>query len=350
MKKNILIIDDSALMRRIFCDIINSDSRFEVKATANDGKEGLKILEKESFDAIILDINMPNMNGIEFLKALKRAGRQEKIVVASTYTKAGAAITLTCLELGAMDFIQKPLITRDVKGEEFVSRFLQILDVVTSLKPTEHKTVASEMSSTATLPSRSTCGIRKLVAICSSTGGPQALKSVIPYLPANIDAPIIVVQHMPSGFTKSLAERLDSLSQVSVSEAQEGDRLENGHVYIAKGGAHLKYSNSCTEGRLVYTDEAPREGVRPCANYLYESLIDSPYDEIVCVVLTGMGKDGSEGIVNLSKSKKLYVVSQNESSCTVYGMPKAVNATGITDKVVDLSHVAQEIIMNVGVK
>ena len=187
------------------------------------------------------------------------------------------------------------------------------------------------------------------MAIASSTGGPRALQSVIPKLPKNIKSPIVLVQHMPEGFTASLAERLDSLSEVRVKEAAEGDILESGTVYISKGGKHMHIVKNGPKNVVHYVDGPTREGVRPCANFMYESLMDSDYDEVCCVVLTGMGADGTEGIKNLKAKKKVHVIGQEESTCTVYGMPKAVAVAGLVDQVVKLDDVAQEIIMNVGV-
>ena len=155
---------------------------------------------------------------------------------------------------------------------------------------------------------------------------------------------------MPAGFTASLAERLNSLSQISVKEAAEGDALEAGKVYIAKGGKHLNIAYSGGRHIIHYSDEPTREGVKPCANYMYESLRDSRYDQVVCVVLTGMGADGTQGIRNLKAAKKVQVIAQEESTCAVYGMPKSVVKAGVTDQIVPLEQIAQEIIMNVGVK
>ena len=189
----------------------------------------------------------------------------------------------------------------------------------------------------------------RIVAIASSTGGPRALQSVIPKLPKNLKTPVVLVQHMPEGFTASLAERLDSLSEVKVKEAAEGDVLTAGTVYISKGGKHMHIVKSGGKYTIHYMDGPTREGVRPCANFMYESLMDSDYDEVCCVVLTGMGADGTEGIKNLKTKKKVFVIGQEESTCTVYGMPKAVAVAGLVNQVVKLEDVAQEIIMHVGV-
>ena len=190
----------------------------------------------------------------------------------------------------------------------------------------------------------------QIVALASSTGGPKALQSVIPKLPANLKVPVVVVQHMPAGFTASLSERLNSLSEVTVKEAAEGDVLMPGSVYIAMGGKHLNILNVAGKYTIHYSDEPAREGVKPCANYMYESLMDSKLDRIVCVVMTGMGADGTEGIQHLKEKKKIHVIVQEASTCAVYGMPKSAVNAGLADQIVPLEQIAQEITTNVGVK
>ena len=194
---------------------------------------------------------------------------------------------------------------------------------------------------------KSTCD--KLVAIACSTGGPRALLEVIPKLPPDFPAPVLIVQHMPDGFTETLANRLNSLSGMSVKEAAEGDVLLPGYVYVAKAGKHMKIVRMNREHRIHLSDEDYREGVRPCANYMYESLAGSNYDEIICVVLTGMGADGTEGIKFLQKQKKTKIIIQNKDSCVVYGMPGSIEKNKLKHKSVDLKYIASEIILNVGV-
>ncbi len=190
---------------------------------------------------------------------------------------------------------------------------------------------------------------KKIVAIASSTGGPKALQVLVPLLPPNLNAPILIVQHMPEGFTKALADRLDTLSEISVKEAEEGDVLENGHVFLARGGRHMNAVRTGERHRIHYTDEPPREGVKPCANYMYESLADCGYDEIICTVLTGMGADGTAGIVNLKKKKRVTVFAQKEETCVVYGMPRSIVLAGLVEKGLSLEQIAQEITKSVGV-
>ncbi len=357
--KNILVVDDSALMRRVICDIINSDSRFHVVDRATNGEEALELLSRKTYDAVILDVNMPKMNGLELLKALRDRKIVARVIMASTDTREGAKTTLDALSLGAIDFVHKPENAMDCRDGVFNVRLLNILSVVCDSKEAsfEEETEAEKKSKEDTraklleLASKSSKAIkdRQIVAIASSTGGPKALQEVVSRLPKNLKCPVVIVQHMPKGFTQSLAERLDELSECTVTEAKEGEILNNGQVYIAMGGKHLNLENSAGKYKVHYSDEPSREGVKPSANYMYESLINCSQDRAVCVVLTGMGSDGTEGIKNLSKRKNIFVIAQDEDSSTVYGMPKAIFNAGLTNSVVPLKNVAQEIIMNVGV-
>ena len=169
-------------------------------------------------------------------------------------------------------------------------------------------------------------------------------------MPKDLKAPVLIVQHMPAGFTKSLADRLNTLSELTVKEAEEGDVLTPGTVYLAKGGMHMKVITKNSVSQIHFSDEPAREGVKPCANYMYESLVDSPFEQVLCVVMTGMGADGTKGIVNLETKKKVHVIVQEESTCAVYGMPKSVANAGLADQIVGLEQLSQEIIMNVGVR
>lgn len=356
-KKKILVIDDSALMRRVMCDIINQDERFQVVDQAVDGLEALELLTRKSYDAVVLDVNMPKMNGIELLKELQKRKISVRIMMASTDTREGAKVTLDSLELGALDFVHKPDNAAECRSADFKREFIDTLDAVSQSKaPTFGKTFVMEEIKTAKrmveLVSKNTANIRgtRIVALASSTGGPKALQQVIPRLPANLKAAVLIVQHMPVGFTQSLAERLNSLSEIEVSEAVEGETIKEGHVYVARGGKHMNAVTKANRAIIHYTDEPAREGVKPCANYMYESLKTSLYDEVVCVVMTGMGADGTKGIVNLKEAKKTHVIAQNQDTCAVYGMPKSIVTAGLADQIVPLEQIAQEIILNVGVK
>lgn len=388
MKKKILVVDDSALMRRVLCDIINSDDRFEVVDTAINGAEGFKLIVSRSYDAVVLDVYMPQMTGLEMLKEMQNSNVKANVLMASTTTGEGARETLTALEYGAIDFIKKPENVADARLDDFKNKLLEHLDVVANAnvgmqafsrpsiggntgdkarkfvarydvnfhnRPVEKKEEIQPIvrnTGTGTIKTRPSNNIkgRKMVAIASSTGGPKALQDVIPRLPKNLDAPVLLVQHMPKGFTQSLAERLNELSEMTVTEAKNGERLESGHVYIAQGGLHLNAERRGSDYYIKYTDEPTREGVKPCANYMYESLMDSNFDEIVCVVLTGMGADGTAGIKALDKKKKIHVIAQDQATSTVYGMPKSIALSGLVNEIVPIDKVAEQITKNVGVR
>ena len=347
MAKKILVVDDSALMRRLACDIINSDERFHVEKIAHDGEEALKFLEKEKFDGVVLDVNMPKLDGLGLLKELNKRGIKARILMFSSLTDDGTKETLEALEHGAVDFIKKPenIVRAD---DDFKKQFISVLCVVTGLSHTSH--THGESRSFRTRAGSPIAGGEKLVAIASSTGGPKALQQVIPFLPANLNAPVLIVQHMPPVFTRSLAERLDGLSKIHVKEAEEGDVIQKGTVYLAAGGRHMKAGKIGGRMKIYYTDEPTREGVRPAANYMYESLMDSPYSEICCAVLTGMGADGTAGIKNLEQQKKIYVIAQDSPTSAVYGMPRAIAQTGLVNEILPLDKIADAIIKDVGVR
>lgn len=394
LKKNILVIDDSALMRRVLSDIINSDERFHVEAVASNGLEGLNILSDNPslFDLVMLDINMPVMDGIEFLQTMNKMGMKYTVLVVSMLTKEGAAITIKCLEYGAFDFVRKPSSYVEAGKEGFRKTILDRVEAAIfgdSTDQKSHSAASVPIPSMPGLKSRKDAGnytkkpeesleakegavkrepygrydktlgkkppvhgSNKLVALACSTGGPKSLQSVIPLLPKNLDAPFLLVQHMPEGFTFSLAERLNELSGIKVKEAKDGDILEKGVVYIAKGGFQMRVNKS-SYGKycLSLSDEPARGGLKPCADIMYESLALLDFDEVTCVVLTGMGGDGSKGITTMKQNnKKIYVIAQDEETSIVYGMPKILYQTGLVNEVVPLKKIANAITEHVGVR
>ena len=353
MKSNILIVDDSALLRRVECDIINSDNKLQATDTCKDGMEALEKLRTQKYDAVILDINMPRMNGLEVLSHLQKESIKTPVVVVSTLTIEGADEAIKSLELGAFDFVTKPNNIIEAKGNQFKETLLRVVYAAVRITPAHSASrnlTVVEKKAGAIVNKHKAAGSNKIVAIASSTGGPKALQSVIPFLPAELLAPVVLVQHMPAGFTKSMAERLNELSQVQVKEASNGEVLKNGVVYIAPGGTHIAIKKSGASHVISFNDMPPIGGLKPWANIMFDSLTSSNYDEVVCVVLTGMGADGTNGILSLGKSKPIYVIAQDEKSSVVYGMPRAIYEAGVVDEVVTLSDVAKAITKNVGVK
>ena len=376
MKKNILVVDDSALMRRVICDIINSDSNFQAKDTCKDGLEAYERLKTTSYDVVLLDVNMPRMDGLQLLEKLQDENIKANVIMVSTLTTKDAEVTILALERGAIDFVTKPTAIAEAKGEDFKKKLLSVMNAVLSSRvyarsvsrtagTTRTSTTTGTMSSrtsaidknpalkpaTANFKRLKATGKNKLVALACSTGGPKALQSVIPYLPANLDAPMVLVQHMPAGFTKSMADRLNEVSKIKVKEAEDGDKLEKGHIYVAPGGKHMEVVKCADGSHKISLNNMPAiGGLRPCANITYDSLSKCGYDEVVCVVLTGMGADGTNGILSLGHHKPIHVISQSAETCIVYGMPKAIEESGVVDEVVPLEKVAETITKNVGVK
>ena len=364
MKKNILVVDDSALMRRVICDIINSDSNFQAKDTCRDGLEAYERLKTTTYDGVVLDVNMPRMDGLQLLEKLQQDNIKANVIMVSTLTTKDAEVTILALERGAIDFVTKPTAIAEAKGEDFKQKLLETLTAVLNSRYVARRMARTTGTTEKAAPAmtvkpaklnftrlKAGSGKNKLIALASSTGGPKALQSVIPKLPKNLDAPMVLVQHMPAGFTKSMAERLNEVSALSVKEAENGDKLEKGWVYIAPGGKHMEVAK-CPDGshKIVLNDMPAIGGLRPCANITYDSLSKSGFDEVVCVVLTGMGADGTNGILSLGHHKPVHVISQSADTCVVYGMPKAIEESGMVDDVVPLEKVAETITKNVGVK
>ncbi|MCR5431451.1 MAG: chemotaxis-specific protein-glutamate methyltransferase CheB [Lachnospiraceae bacterium] len=383
MIKKVLAIDDSALMRRVLSDIIASDERFVLEDIAVNGLEAYDLIvsNPSKYDIIILDINMPRMNGIELLERLSAKGIKKPTLVVSTIAREGADETIRCLELGAFDFLTKPDSFMETKSVRFRDRLLSLLAAGLSLPDSAVKELPSKVTREVTKETKAPVkethensskvlsgpmsysnisvfnrkphttvskNAKRLVAIASSTGGPKALQQVLPLLPPNLAAPVVLVQHMPENFTGSLATRMDELSKINVKEAQDGDILKKGWVYIAKGGRHLRIEKKGTEYVLVFDNSPARNGLRPCADIMYESIKELDFDEITCVVLTGMGSDGTRGIGALSTEKNTYVIAQDEATSTVYGMPRMVKEAGVTDEVLPLGEIAAAITKIVG--
>ena len=382
MPKKILVVDDSALMRRVLSDIINKDEEFHTEHSAMDGLEALKLMEQNDFDAIVLDIIMPRMNGIDFLKEVNERGYTAKIIIVSTIARKGAGETIEALELGAFDFVTKPGNLREAKSGEFAAKVLSRLylamgmewnnilsgeieapeQVLRRMRRSDVEVIqehserleTTEYKPEKRLPYSSVVNVNasgKLVALACSTGGPKALQQVIPKLPENLDAAVVLVQHMPVGFTASLSARLDEMSEIRVREAQDGEVLQKGTVYIAKGGSQMRViEKNRHEFVLSVREEGARNGLKPCADILYESLRESSFEDITCVIMTGMGADGTKGILQLKETNKIYVIAQNAESSTVYGMPKAIAESGAADEIKDLDLIADAIIKHVGVR
>ncbi|MCR5691085.1 MAG: chemotaxis-specific protein-glutamate methyltransferase CheB [Eubacterium sp.] len=371
--KKILIIDDSALMRRVLSDIINADSQLTVADTACNGQQALDLLQAgNTYDVAVCDIKMPKVDGVEFLRRMNKGGYKLPVLICSSIASKSANETIEALNLGAFDFVKKPSGTIGSVFREFEESVISRLHLACNLedrdilfKETENKPLKKIEKPTISRMDTKVPGIKdvpenhvahgvkrgdSLLVIASSTGGPKALQSVVPLLPADFPYPIVLVQHMPKGFTESLANRLDEISLVKVKEAADGDCLEKGVVYVAKGGKQCELvQNKAGKYSLSINDKAPRGGLRPCADIFFESLVNTSFEKIYCIVLTGMGADASEGIRLVKDVKKVEVVVQDKETCVVYGMPKAVEALGLADEIVPLESVTKTMLKKIGV-
>lgn len=368
--KKILVVDDSAVMRNLMSAIIEKEPGICVEDLAEDGRMATQLLEEgNSYDLILLDLRMPNLSGVDVLTFMNRNQIKIPTLVVSSIASMSAAETIRALELGAYDFVRKPGVSREPTMSEFRDMLLERIHCAFRVNPhvdvpkkqmeadrtaREHISVPKKriQSDTVTEPKSPAVSFVKalrlgkeekgLIFIASSTGGPKALQSVIPLFPKNIGCPIVVVQHMPEGFTKSLAERLDEMSDCEVREAEDGELLKDGVVYVARGGYQLRIAADGRNGhRFSVERDAPRNGLRPCADIFLESLADTEYKKIYCAVLTGMGSDATQGLLQLKRKKDVYTVSQSRETCVVYGMPRAAVEAGVADVEAELTEVGR---------
>ena len=354
-KYNVLIVDDSSFMRRVISGIIKSNGEIGIIDTAADGIEALNMINDdiEKYDIVLLDVNMPKMNGLQVLNHIEKNKIKCKVIMVSVLVEEGAKETILALEAGAVDFVLKPTGIEGDTASDFEKRLIIAIDEVIHYSGKRKKAFTSE---TAVLHNKIETKSRdrllnKLIVIASSTGGPKTLKDIIPKLPKEIDAPIVLIQHMPAGFTTSLADRLDELCDIHVKEAEDGEVLKKGNVYIAPGSRQLRIMKDLSgKNRFSVKDEGAVGGLNPCADITFKSIAKTGYDDITCVVLTGMGSDGKIGIEYLNGYKDTYVIAQEMSTCVVYGMPRAVINAKMADRILGLDDIAEEILNRVGVQ
>ncbi len=335
----VLVVDDSAFMRKMISDIINQSSSLTVVGTARNGEDALSKLSELNPDVVTLDVEMPVMDGITTLENIMKT-KPTPVVMLSSLTKEGAEKTLLAMSLGAIDFIAKPSgsISLDIKKieDEIVSKLLVAAEsnVSTIIKKNNLKKP----------PTSNFTSIKKgsaIVAIGTSTGGPRALQEVLTHLPKEFDAPIVIVQHMPPGFTKSLADRLDKLSSIQVKEVEDKEVLVKGTAYIARGGHQFRVIEKNKVLTAMVTKEEPVNGHQPSVNVLFESIAQIKGWQPVVAILTGMGADGSTGLKKLkSLQPKTIAISEGKETCIVYGMPQAAEKTGLIDYVLPLNEVS----------
>lgn len=344
-KIRVIIIDDSAFMRKVISDILTSDNRMEVIATARNGEDGINKVKKLQPDVVTLDIHMPIMDGITALRELMNSNPIPVVMLSSAASEDTTIKTVQAISSGAVDFITKPSgpISIDIETmkQEIISKVITASKVRLPLQQQEERAKEKPPSLPTGHARALTKFAQSIVAIGTSTGGPRALQQIITRLPKNIKAPVFIVQHMPAGFTKSLAERLNQKSQVTVKEAIHGEIVKNGTVYIAPGDLHMKLKSIGTSVAIELTKEKAVNGHRPSVDVLFTSLANVKHVNKLAVVLTGMGSDGSNGIKALKAGDKdAVVIAESEESAVVYGMPKAAVRTNLVTKEVVLSDIS----------
>ncbi len=370
-KLKALIVDDSAFFRKILGDMLAEHKDVEVVGTAFNGKNALEKVKTLAPDFVTLDFVMPDMDGIATLRQLKKVAPQVDVVMISAQTTEGAAITVKALEEGACDFVAKPVGLAPGDEMKTMSRQLkEIIDAITCRRRISRTAdslrrmagggeAVSRSAAPAQAPAAAAVrakpfvpssgdGVRRdIVALGISTGGPIALRSVIPKLPASLSVPVVVVQHMPPLFTAALAGSLAQKSAVRVVEGIDGVAIESGVVYIAPGGRQMKLEKRAGSVRIKSTDDPPENNCRRAADYLFRSVAEIYRAAAVGVIMTGMGSDGAMGLREM-KSFGARVIAQDEETSTVFGMPMMAIKAGVVDVVAPLEAIAAEIVKSVG--
>jgi two-component system chemotaxis response regulator CheB len=340
----VLIIDDSALMRALLTEIIGGAADLEVVGSAPDPIAAREMIKSLNPDVLTLDVEMPKMDGLEFLGRLMKL-RPMPVVMISSLTARGSEVTLQALELGAVDFIAKPRAENASQLHGYTEEIRDKIRAANSAHlrrpqaafapvPTRVETPAATVSSRVLN--------EKLIAIGASTGGTEAIKEVIVRLPAEVPG-IVIVQHMPEAFTPSFAKRLDSLGAIRVVESRGGERIQPGHAYLAPGHSHLLVKRSGTGWVTELAQSEPVNRHRPSVDVLYQSVAKEVGRHAIGVILTGMGKDGAQGMLAMRQAGA-WNIGQDQESCVVYGMPREAAQVGAVDEVASLNGVAARIL------
>jgi two-component system chemotaxis response regulator CheB len=335
----VLVVDDSATVRSVICRELRADPCIDVVGYARDGVDALEKIQELKPDVVTLDIEMPRLNGLETLRQLM-ATTPTRVIMVSSLTKQGADATLDSLDLGALDFVAKPSSMGAAGLIEIVRELIEKIKSVARSPLISRPRAPQPRPARPTGPGDAGRWRRRAVVIGSSTGGPQALRAVLTELPANLGVPVFVVQHMPPGFTRALAERLNTLCALEVEEARPGSHAKAGRILLAPGGFHMKLRMN---GEVELTQDAPECSVRPAINVTMESVVRLYGGDTLGVVLTGMGHDGTRG-GTLIKAAGGQMITESESTCVVYGMPRSVVEAGLSDRIVPLNQVPAAIV------
>jgi two-component system chemotaxis response regulator CheB len=355
---SVLIVDDSALMRKVLCNIFDPHPDIKIASRAMNGSFALRKLKNLDVDVITLDLEMPQMNGIDFLKERRKRGIDIPVIILSSLAKRGAKITMEALSLGASDFVLKPSTSpmNDISslGEKLVELVRIYGRNYQRMKSRSPFTISKEelfispvieeereKQIERIIPRREP-GIIKLIAIGISTGGPNALRSVFQELEASISSPILVVQHMPPGFTEEFANSLNSICSIEVKEAADGDILRAGRALIAPGDRHIVIEKKPLANIVRLSDAPPHNGHKPSVGILFSSIARTYQNNCLAIIMTGMGKDGASEIGEIYLEGGI-TIAQSKESCVVFGMPKAAIESGFIHSIVPLGKMAETI-------
>lgn len=338
MKKiQVLCVDDSALIRQLMTEIVNSHADMEMVATAPDPIIARDLIKQHNPDVLTLDVEMPRMDGLDFLERLMRL-RPMPVIMVSSLTSKGSEITLNALELGAVDFVTKPQLGLREGMLHYSDAIADKIRAASRARVTRHVPTAAPKRLTAS----PLVGSEKIIAIGASTGGTEAIRQVLVPLPPTSPA-LLITQHMPPGFTRSFAERLDKLCQISVKEAEDGERVMPGHAYIAPGDIHMELARSGANYHIKLNDAPPMNRHRPSVDILFHSVARTAGSNAVGVILTGMGNDGAAGLLAM-RNAGAKTLAQSEKTCVVFGMPREAIAAGAACDIVDLENVSQKML------
>jgi two-component system chemotaxis response regulator CheB len=359
MPARVLVADDSVIFRRVITEVLKSLPNVEVVGTAPNGKLTLQRIRELKPDILTLDMEMPEMDGLAVLAALRKAGEDTIVIVVSSFTERGGRLTMKALEMGAQDFITKP-----DAGSAEQSRAAILKELAPRVRALAHRREIQNILRNSPQPvqtarpvdservpevaQRSSCLAKPLLVLIGvSTGGPNALGQILPGLPGNIGVPVLVVQHMPPVFTQSLAESLSAKCALRVREASHSERVEPNTVYIAPGGKQMRLTSAAGGSMTIdITDDPPENNCKPAVDYLFRSVAHNFPGKAMAVILTGMGSDGTLGL-RLLKRHSCYVIAQDEATSVVFGMPKAAIDAGVVDVVLPTESIASKIIASV---
>lgn len=340
----VLVVDDSAFMRKLVSELISASGEFRIAGTARNGRDALRKTHELDPDIVTLDVEMPELDGLATLGYIMSETPRPVVMLSGLATGESDDLTIRALELGAVDFVAKPAGKFSVDLSPVRDRLLNALRACREVNLRGVPVLARPPR--APMPAQDTgpfARASRVVVIACSTGGPRALAELIPRLPAGLDAAVLIVQHMPAGFTRSLAERLNGQSAIGVAEAEDGQGLQNGRAYIAPGGRHMRVRRSAGAAQITLDDSPAVWGVRPAADPLFRSVAEVFGAAAVGVVLTGMGRDGAAGL-RVMRDAGATGIAQDRNTSIIFGMPQAAIASGGAARAVPLGAMADAIV------